>query len=126
MRKRHEQPAYILGLRYLAENPEGMTALELTGLLGIAKRNTLMHIKAWREQGKVHICDWQRPERGDTVPVYGLVTKEGQKDKPKPAPMSEAEKQFRYRSKMKDVLKERRRLKKIATPNLISLLEKMK
>lgn len=113
MRPRNEQSAYVLGLRYLGENPEGLTALELTEMLGITKRNVLMYIRMWRDEKKVRICDWRRANKsGDMVPVYSLLSSPGQRDKAKPNPMTEAEKQARYREKMGPIIRARRRFQR--------------
>ena len=113
MRPLKEQSCYILGVRFLDQNPDGLSAAELTVMLGIAKRNTLNYIKLWREEGKVRICDWRRADRpGDMTPVYGLVCFTGQKDKKKPDPITEKEKQARYRQKYGAIIRARRRLQR--------------
>ena len=124
MRPRNEQSAYKLGLRYLADQPEGLTAQELTDQLGIAKRNVLAYIKYWREEGKIRICDWRRFEGrgGDMVPVYALVSFPGQKDKRKPAPISQAEKQARYRERLGPIIRARRRLQRTGDAKHLKML----
>lgn len=114
MRHRTEQSAYKLGLRYLTEAPDGLTAQELTEQLGIAKRTTLAYIKVWKEEGKIRIADWRRFEGrgGDMVPVYALVSSPGQKDKRKPAASTKAENQARYRERMGPIIRARRRLRR--------------
>lgn len=125
MRPRNEQSAYKLGLRYLAEHPEGLTAQELTDMLGIAKRNVLAYIKMWREEEKkVRVCDWRRFEGrgGDMIPVYSLVSFDGQKDKRKPAAMSQSEKQARYRERLGPIIRARRRYQRTGDAKHLKML----
>lgn len=124
MRPRTEQSSYKLGLRHLAEAPDGLTAQELTEQLGIAKRNTLAYIKVWKEEGKIRIADWRRFEGrgGDMVPVYALVSFPGQKDKRKPAASTQAEKQARYRERMGPIIRARRRLQRTGDAKHMKIL----
>lgn len=121
MNERAKQPAYILGLRYMRENPDGLTAMELSQLLRIAKRNAVRYIKIWRAEtgeNRVIIVAWRDPSGGEggVIPVYGIAANRYQRDKPKPRPLTPAEKMVRYREKMGPLIRARRRVKRTGAP----------
>jgi len=92
-----DQPSYARGLRVLSENPDGLTAVELATELDIAKRNILIHVRRWRNEKKIHICNWRR-EASSYIPVYGLSSNPNIKDRQKPLPPSDREKQANKRA----------------------------
>lgn len=123
-RVRREQPPYKLGLRFLAEAPDGLSAVELAALVGIAKRNMLEYIKIWKEEdGLIRIRDWRSQEGpGDPTPVYTLKDFPDQKDKRKPTPMTGAQKQKRYREKYGPLIRARQRQKRTGNPKIFKML----
>ena len=122
-RVRREQPPYKLGLRFLEEAPDGLSAVELAALVGIAKRNMLEYIRIWKEEdGLIRIKDWRSQKRsGDPTPVYALKDFPDQKDKRKPAPMTEAQKQKRYREKYGPLIRARRRQQRTGNPKIFKM-----
>lgn len=102
MRQRKEQPAYKLGLKYMEQNC-GMTAVQLTESLGIARRNVSQYIKLWLQDG-VKIIDWQETKRG-YAPVYGFG-----KEKKKPPTKTDAENAKTYRKKFGVLLNIKKRI----------------
>lgn len=110
---RQLKPEYKLGLIALIDNP--LSAKELSGILGLAKRNVIEYIKIWHAEDKVRIVDWRRNETrsgGDFIPVYGLIDNPKVKDKPRPKPYTQKEKQQRYRARNRARIQARRRAAK--------------
>ena len=121
MNPRPKQAAYILGLRYMRENPEGLTAVELASLLRIAKRNAVRYIAMWRAEtgeNRVVIVAWRDPNGGEggVIPVYAIAINRYQRDKAKPRALTPAEKMSRYRQKMGPLIRARRRVKRTGAP----------
>lgn len=113
MRTRETLPPYFLGIRLLKKAlPDGLTAQELAEEANITKRNMLKYIKIWREEHRILILGWQRPNRGDWMPVYAWRENSKQRDAQKPKPLTAAEKQAAYRERHKAELSTKRRLKR--------------
>ncbi len=126
MNPRPKQAAYILGLRYMRENPEGLTAVELAGLLRIAKRNAVRYVAMWRAEtgeNRVVIVAWRGPNGGEggVIPVYGIAANKYRRDKPKPRPLTPAQKMLRYREKMGPLIRARRRVKRTGSPQYFKI-----
>ena len=121
MKPRPKQSAYVLGMRYMRENPDGLTSMELAALLRIAKRNAVRYIGLWRKEkhpDRVVIVDWRghKGGEGNVVPVYAIALTRDQRDKRKRKALTPAEKQMRYREKMGPLIRARRRVKRTGAP----------
>lgn len=113
MRTRQTLPPYFIGIRALKKAlPDGLTARDLSEEMKIAKRNVLKYVKIWREEHRIYISGWQRPDvsRGDWVPVYSYREDANQKNAKKPKPLTDAEKQAAYRDRHKATINAKRRL----------------
>ena len=85
----------------------GMTAVQLTESLGIARRNVSQYIKLWREDG-IKIVGWEPTKKG-YAPIYGF----GKRDVNKPKPKTDAENSAKYRKKLSVLINLKKRTSRL-------------
>lgn len=86
-------------------HPRGLTLLEISRGVPVNKRTACRYLHDWRldvdNPLHVKIVGWTNSGiSGSHAPLYGVVTA-GTPDTPKPTPLTGAEKQRRYRAKMR-------------------------
>lgn len=90
MRRRSEQPALILIVRFLKEK-RGLTSYQLAELLGITVRNVRPYMKILHAQKKVFIEGWKKKRNGPLIPIWRLDEIGDCEDEPYPKTLKPVE-----------------------------------
>ena len=90
MRKRNEQPALILIVRFLKEKG-GLTSYQLAELLGLNVRNVRPYMKILHAERKVFIEGYKKQSNGPLIPIWRLDEIGDCEDEPYPKALTPAE-----------------------------------
>jgi predicted ArsR family transcriptional regulator len=90
MRRREEQAALILIVRFLKEKG-GLTSYQLAEQLGLNVRNVRPYMKILHTQNKVFIEGWKKRSNGPLIPIWRLDEIGDCEDEPYPKALTPAE-----------------------------------